>query len=90
MPSHVGQRVFAGLSRYPSGVGKAAVFGATEVLGRLTEQNGDLPLPERSGHAVSPGYVELPWESSDTHLKYECYDQGAVVLSVEFELTGSA
>jgi hypothetical protein len=61
-----------------------------KVVGRVTEENVDLVLEGRSGHEVRPGYIEVPWDGHDSRLKYECYYQGAVVLSVEFELAGSA
>jgi hypothetical protein len=63
----------------------------TKVLERaVTEERADLVLRGRSGHEVRPGYVEVPWHGGESHLKYECYQQRAVVLSVEFELAGSA
>lgn len=62
----------------------------TKVLERsTTEERADLVLRERSGHEARPGYVEVPWHGSKSHLKYECYHQGAVAFSVEFELAGS-
>lgn len=61
-----------------------------KVLGRVTQENVDLVLEGRSGHEVRPGYVEVPWPGGESHLKYECNHQGAVVLSVEFDLAGSA
>ena len=62
----------------------------TKVLERdINEERVDLVLQGLSGHEVRPGYVEAPWQGSETHLKYACYRQRAVVLSVEFELAGS-
>ena len=54
-----------------------------------TKERVDLVLGERNGHEVRPGYVEVPWHGGESHLKYECSHQGAVVFSVEFELAGS-
>jgi len=62
----------------------------TQVLERdITEERVDYVLEARSGHEVRPGYIEVPWHGRETHLKYECYYQGAVVFSVEFALAGS-
>jgi len=61
----------------------------TQVLGRVTAQNVDLVLEGRSGHEARPGYAGVPWQGGASHLKYQCQQQGAVVLSVEFELAGS-
>jgi hypothetical protein len=70
----------------------APIISATpdKILGRVTEENVDLLLRGRTGHEVRPGYVEVPWPGGESHLKYECNHQGAVVLSVEFDLGGSA
>ena len=62
----------------------------TNVVGRVTEVNVDLVLQGRSGHEARPGYIEVPWHGGESRLKYQCSYQGAVVLSVEFELAGSA
>jgi hypothetical protein len=63
----------------------------TEVLERdITEERVDYVLSDRRGHEARPGYIEVPWHGKESHLKYECSYQGAVVLSVEFELAGSA
>ena len=62
----------------------------TKVLGRVTEASVDLVLEGRSGHEVRPGYVEIPWPGGESRLKYECYHQDGIVLSVEFALAGSA
>lgn len=62
----------------------------SKVLGRVTQENVDLLLEGRSGHEARPGYVEVPWPGGESRLKYECNHEGAVVLSVEFELAGPA
>jgi len=59
-----------------------------KVLGRVTAENVDLVLQGRSGHEARPGYAEVPWPGGESHLKYECHQQRAVVLSVEFDLAG--
>lgn len=59
-----------------------------KVLGRVTALNVDLVLEGRSGHEARPGYAEVPWPGGERRLKYECQQQRAVVLSVEFELEG--
>lgn len=62
----------------------------TAVLARdITEERADLVLPARSGHEARPGYVEVPWLGTESHLRYGCNYQGEVVLSAEFELAGS-
>jgi hypothetical protein len=62
----------------------------TKVVGRVTEENVDLVLQGLSGHEARPGYIEVPWHGGESRLKYQCYYRGAVVLSVDFELEGSA
>jgi hypothetical protein len=63
----------------------------TQVLERdITEEQVELVLEQRRGHQATPNYVEAPWRGGETHLKYECSDRAGVVLSVTFELVGSA